>query len=230
MFMALTGRMQMQRQPEPELMNEAEQARAYALADFSEPHENFVELFKQQFPASVINGDVLDLGCGPADVIIRFARHFPDCRILGVDGAENMLAYGQQAIEQAGLSEQITLKHCYLPTDTLPQTEYQAIISNSLLHHLQDPQVIWQTVKQYATRGTRLFVMDLMRPRSESAARDLMEEYAGNEPDVLKRDFYHSLLAAYTVGEVEEQLEREGLVEFTVKPVSDRHLVIVGTC
>jgi cyclopropane fatty-acyl-phospholipid synthase-like methyltransferase len=211
-------------------MNEEEQARAYALADFSEPHENFVALFKQSFPGLNINSDVLDLGCGPADISIRFARHFPGCRILGIDGAEMMLAFGQQAIEQAGVAHQIILEKFYLPADSLPRKNYQAIISNSLLHHLQNPQVLWQTVKAYAQQGTRVFIMDLMRPRSESAARDLVEEYAGSEPEILKRDFYHSLLAAYTVGEVEEQLEREGLVEFSVKPVSDRHLIVVGIC
>ena len=67
----------MERQPEPDLMDEEEQARAYALADFEAPHENFVELFKQRFAGEDITGDVLDLGCGPADVSIRFARHFP---------------------------------------------------------------------------------------------------------------------------------------------------------
>ncbi|MCI0506172.1 MAG: class I SAM-dependent methyltransferase [Gammaproteobacteria bacterium] len=219
----------MERQPETELMNEEEQARAYALADFSEPHENFVELFKQSFPGVVVTGDVLDLGCGPADIAIRFAKRFPDCQILAVDGAEMMLKFGQEAIEAARLSRQITLKKIYLPTDSLPHKTYQAIISNSLLHHLQDPRVLWQTVKQYAQHGASVFVMDLMRPRSESAARDLVEEYAGNEPDILKRDFYHSLLAAYTVGEVEEQLEREVLLEFSVKPVSDRHFIVAGT-
>ncbi len=34
----------MDRIPEPELMDEVEQARAYAAADFSEPHQAFVLL------------------------------------------------------------------------------------------------------------------------------------------------------------------------------------------
>lgn len=217
----------MERQPEPELMNEAEQARAYAEADFEQPHEYFVELCKQSF-AGPLSGDVLDLGCGPADVVIRFARQFPDSRILAVDGAEAMLALGEQAVKEAGLSDNIQFHQAYLPEHSLPEKNYRAIISNSLLHHLQNPLVMWQTIKRYGTTHTQVFVMDLMRPRSESAARDLVEEYARNEPEVLKHDFYHSLLAAYTIGEVESQLETEGLVELNVKPVSDRHLVISG--
>ena len=220
--------MTMERQPEPELMDEQEQALAYAQADFADPHENFIELFKQSFPDQTIDGDVLDLGCGPADVTIRFVKHFPHAQVLAVDGAEAMLSLGQKAIDAADLTQQITLQKVYLPADSLPEKSYQAIISNSLLHHLQDPQVLWQTIKQYAKPGTRIFVMDLMRPRSESAAKELVEEYSGNEPEILKRDFYQSLLAAYTVGEVEEQLEREALLEFSVKPVSDRHLIVTG--
>ncbi len=218
----------MERQPEPELMNEQTQAEAYAQADFAEPHENFITLFKEIFPGQSIEGDVLDLGCGPGDVIIRFARHFPNAKLLAVDGAEAMLALGQKAVDAAGLTQQITLQQAYLPNDSIPEKDYQAIISNSLLHHLNDPMVLWQTVKRYAKKGTRVFVMDLMRPRSENAAKELVDEYAAGEPEILRHDFYHSLLAAYTVGEVEEQLERQGILEFDVKPVSDRHFIVTG--
>ena len=43
----------MERIPEPELMDDPEQARAYASADFSEPHQAFVERFTQRFNLSV---------------------------------------------------------------------------------------------------------------------------------------------------------------------------------
>ena len=53
----------MKRIPEPELMDEVEQARAYAAADFSEPHQAFVKHFRQRF-ADYDPKQVLDLGCG----------------------------------------------------------------------------------------------------------------------------------------------------------------------
>jgi len=223
----------MERQPEPELMDEDQQARAYALADFEQPHENFVALFRQTFysePSATesLQGPVLDLGCGPADVIIRFARQFPDCRILGVDGSDAMLNYGRHAIVKAGMDDRITLQKVYLPDDAIPEQFYSAIISNSLLHHLADPMVLWQTINRYAQAGSQVFIMDLMRPRSPDAATELVEEYAAQEPEILKHDFYNSLLAAYTVGEVEEQLERQGMINLNVKPVSDRHFIVTG--
>lgn len=37
----------MDRAPEPELMDDAAQAMAYAEADFSEPHGRFIELYRE---------------------------------------------------------------------------------------------------------------------------------------------------------------------------------------
>ena len=76
----------MERIPEPELMDDPEQARAYASADFSEPHQAFVERFTQCFPGHAPRR-ALDLGCGAADITIRFARAYPDCELTAVDGA-----------------------------------------------------------------------------------------------------------------------------------------------
>ena len=218
----------MKRTPEPDLMNDAGQARAYAEADFEQPHAQFVELFRQQFPQFDVIGSVLDLGCGPCDISWRFARAYPDCRIDAVDGAEAMLVHAQELIEQRGLQARIHLHRCYLPGDALPAATYDVIISNSLLHHLNDSQVLWRSIVQGAVSGAAIFVMDLMRPASKKQAQALVDEYAASEPDILRHDFYHSLLAAYTVDEVREQLAIAGLDELQVQAVSDRHVIISG--
>ena len=218
----------MQRIPEPELMNDHAQALAYAGADFTEPHDQFVGLFKQTLAGQDLQGYILDLGCGPADICIRMAKAFPLTTILGVDGAEAMLSLGQDALRQQGLQSRISLMKAYLPTDTLPQQSYAAITSNSLLHHLNDPLVLWQSVKSMAGSGTRVFVMDLMRPASEAEAKKLVDTYAIDEPDILRHDFYHSLLAAYTVDEVANQLDTLSIQGLKIDVVSDRHFIVFG--
>lgn len=218
----------MQRTPEPELMDSDAQAAAYAHADFEQPHNMYIQLFREAFPGEAVTGRVLDLGCGPADITIRFAGAFPECVIDAVDGAEQMLKYGRDAVAAAGLTRRIQLIHGYLPGTTLPHTAYDAVISNSLLHHLRDALVLWQTVKTHAGPSAPIFIMDLMRPDSIDDARALMEEYAAGEPDVLRQDFFNSLLAAYTVDEVRQQLERTGLDALDVRAASDRHLIVAG--
>jgi ubiquinone/menaquinone biosynthesis C-methylase UbiE len=218
----------MRRIPEPELMDDDAQARAYAEADFSEPHDNFVALFREALPGLDPAGHALDLGCGPADVLIRFARAFPACRLDGVDGAAAMLRYGREAVARAGLAERVRLIEGYLPGAALPETAYDAIISNSLLHHLADPAVLWASIKRWGQPGAAVFVMDLRRPDSPEQAEAMVRQYAANEPDILRWDFHHSLRAAYRPDEVRAQLRAAGLDGLAVREIGDRHLIVWG--
>lgn len=216
------------REPEPELMMDEAQARAYAKADFDEPHSRFVELFTQFFPGESPTGYVLDLGCGPADICVRLARAYPNCLIHGVDGSEAMLRWGQSRLLEEQLQQRIQLFRFHLPAAELPLDQYDIIISNSLLHHLGDPQTLWDSVQQFSPSAAPVFVMDLMRPPSATDARRLVNTYASNEPEVLQRDFYQSLVSAYQTDEVEYQLGAAGLKHFSMAVVSDRHWVVYG--
>lgn len=209
-------------------MDEPAQARAYAEADFSEANNLFVELFSRLWQPDR-EGRVLDLGCGPADIPLALADAYRKIEIDAVDGAEAMLALARQAVAaEPALADRIRLKQLYLPTTELPAGHYDALLSNSLLHHLADPQDLWLTLAHCARPGARVLVMDLKRPDSELAADILVETHALDAPDVLRRDFHNSLLAAYTADEVRGQLARAGLGGLDVLTVSDRHLAVMG--
>lgn len=217
----------MKRIPEPDLMDDVEQAKAYAAADFSEPHEAFVRHFASRFP-DFQGGEVLDLGCGTADVIIRFARAFPDVKITGIDGAQAMLDIAVNDVKQKAFGRQIKLRKCTLPDIELSKKKFDALLSNSLLHHLNDPLTLWQTVKQCAKPGAPVFIMDLMRPHSVESAESLVCRYAADASPVLQKDFYNSLLAAYSAKEIQLQLEAVKMDYLQIETVSDRHIIIWG--
>jgi len=218
----------MDRIPEPELMNDPAKALAYARADFEQPHNQFIARFRECFPDWPGTGDVLDLGCGPGDICRRFARAFPLTHILGIDGAAAMLAIGRDDLHAARLDDRVQLIEGYLPGAVLPRERYDAVISNSLLHHLDDPQALWQAVFRHTAPGTPVFVMDLHRPDTPQTAAALVEIHAAAEPEVLREDFYNSLLAAYRVEEVRTQLDQAGIDWLAVEALGDRHLIAYG--
>jgi ubiquinone/menaquinone biosynthesis C-methylase UbiE len=219
----------MQRVIEPELMDESSQAEAYAAADFAEAHERIVERFAFCFPGVEIAGNVLDLGCGPGDISFRFAMRFPGASVTGVDGSAAMIELARQRqARETVLADRVRFIKALIPGTPLPAGPYAAIISNSLLHHLHRPAVLWETIAAYASAGTRIYVADLYRPPTTAVARQMVESYAAGEPDVLRRDFYHSLCAAFEPPEVEAQIEAAGLSELAVAVISDRHLVVHG--
>ncbi|MGM0552541.1 MAG: class I SAM-dependent methyltransferase [Pseudomonadota bacterium] len=215
------------RQPEPELMLEPEQARAYAEADFAAPHEGFVDAFAEAFP-DPITGPVLDLGCGPGDVSLRFAARYPGCEVDGLDGAPAMLAAGEALMAGHPAAGRVHLREGCLPEARGPRAPYATLISNSLLHHLHDPAVLWEAIRRDGAPGAAVFIMDLRRPHSTEAVKALVAQYAANDPPVLRRDFEHSLQAAFTPDEVLGQLAAAGLDSFAIRVTSDRHMIIFG--
>jgi len=218
----------MHRIPEPELMDEAEQARAYALADFAEPNARFVGYFVDRFP-NLRHGSVLDLGCGPGDIVLRLATQCPGLVVHGLDGSAAMLQFACDRLHEApGLGGRVQFIEGVLPGATLPLPAYDAVISNSLLHHLHDPLVFWRAVREAGAPGAAVLVMDLFRPETQQQARALVEQYAAGEPQVLRQDFFASLCAAFEPGEVRAQLAECGLGSLSVATVSDRHLLVTG--
>lgn len=217
----------MRRVAEPELMDDAAQARAYAEADFSEAHQGYVDRFRQTFPRSVPKR-VVDLGCGPGDITLRFWRAWPQCSILAVDGAGAMLALARRAVAAAKATDHIQLQQAVLPAENLPAAAFDTVLSNSLLHHLAEPSVLWNTIRHCAGNGACIWVMDLLRPRDEARLAALVSQYTANAPPVLQHDFRCSLMAAYTVEELQAQLQQAGLSTLSVQAVSDRHVQVSG--
>ena len=217
----------MERILEPELMDDPQQAEAYARADFAEENQGFVERFKEYF-SEFSQGRVLDLGCGPADIPIRFAKLYPLCHVIGVDASAPMVRLGEQAVQRAGLADRVTLR-CERFEEVAGARIVDAAISNSLLHHLPNPLQFWHKLRQLVRPGAPVLVMDLLRPESPEAAQAIVDQYAAGEPDILRRDFYNSLVAAFTEDEVTTQLARMNLTRLLIDVPDDRHWVVGGT-
>jgi ubiquinone/menaquinone biosynthesis C-methylase UbiE len=217
----------MNRVLEPELMTDREQAEAYAAADFAAVNQGFVERFRALFP-TFARGRLVDLGCGPADIPIRFCRALPALTVTGVDGSEAMLAPGRRAVAAAGLAGRVELVRARLPGLARAPGGFHAVVSNSLLHHMPHPDVFWSEVARLGRAGAPVLIMDLHRPESAERAHQIVETYSADEPEVLKRDFFHSLCAAFTLAEVRAQLAEAGLDPLRCETASDRHWVAWG--
>jgi len=211
---------------EPELMNDPQQALIYARADFKEENQGFVDRFREYFP-EFTDGHVLDLGCGPGDIPVRFAQALPSCRLTGVDASEPMIRLGIAAVERAGLADRITFRCERFQGLSLVEPA-DAAISNSLLHHVPNPLQFWYRLRQLVKSGAPVLVMDLVRPDSPEEAQAIVDRHAAEEPEILRRDFYHSLLASFTEDEVAAQLAEMNMSRLMIDVVDDRHWVVSG--
>ena len=216
----------MERVPEPEIMDNPERAQAYADADFSEVNASFVERLLE-LAGDLARARMLDLGTGPGDIPLRIAPRRPGWRIAGLDASMPMLRLGQAA--RRGVSTAPAHQSVLADAKRTPFADdtFDVIFSNSILHHVDDPVAFWKEAARVAKPGALLFVRDLLRPESPEAARDLVETYAKDEHSLLKEDFYNSLLAAYTISEVHDQIHLEGIQAAKVSQCGDRHFDVV---
>ncbi len=218
----------MDRELEPELMDSKAQAEAYANSDFSEPHNAFVTNFREIFP-DFFTGKVADLGCGTADITLRFAKAYTFSSLIGIDGSEEMLEFGRQRIAQEHYrGHSIGLVHRMLPDHGQIPGSFDAVISNSLLHHLPNGEILWTVATELALPEAPIFVVDLTRPATVAKAEELVTQHSEGAPELMKRDFYNSLLAAFRPEEVRVQLDKLGLTNFKIQIISDRHMMIYG--
>ena len=214
------------RQSEPEVMDDQAEAEVYARADFNEVNQVFAERLAE-LAAGMEEAVALDLGTGPGDIPLRILRLRPRWRIAALDASAAMLALGQKAAWAAGAA---SLSFIRADAKNAPfcRRTFDVIFSNSILHHVADVKPFWAELARVAKSGALVLLRDLARPASREEARLIVETYSGNEPELLKEEFYRSLLAAYTPAEVKAQLVRAGIRGLKVEMIDDRHLDVWG--
>lgn len=217
----------MDRIAESEAMDNPAEAAAYAAADFADVNHAFAARFIELARPMAVRL-IVDLGAGPADIPARLARHNPQWHVVAVDRARAMLVHGAaRLLEAPGL--RVTLVEADAHQTPLVAHCADAVVSNSILHHVRNPLAFWREVRRLGRPGALVFLRDLLRPPAPSAAKRLVRQYAEGESVLLQEEFYRSFLSAYTVDEVRDQLTRAGLAALTVAQVTDRHLDVCGT-
>jgi ubiquinone/menaquinone biosynthesis C-methylase UbiE len=210
--------------PEPEAMDLAEEAAAYAAADFAEVNVAFVGRLTAL--AGADTEIALDLGTGPGDIPLRVLAERPHWLIAATDISWPMLRIGAEAARVAERHPSFVMADA----KKLPFRDgaFGVVFSNSILHHVSSADWLWREVRRVAKPGALIFFRDLARPSSEADAAKIVSTYAGSETSLLREEYYRSLLSAYTVEEVRGHLDSAGLDGLSVEMVTDRHLDVFG--
>jgi len=185
----------MQRIIEPELMDDVDQVAAYNAGNKEFGIEGFLNYYEKNI--NITEGKIVDLGCGTADYLVALAKKYPKLVIVGYDGSPNMIKQAEKNIQ--GYNITVICKQFADIEDTA-----DCAISINTLHHLHDPAVLWDAIRSISDK---ILVMDIIRPQSIEVADAIVEMINGQDPEIFKRDFYNSLLAAFSIEELKEQIK-----------------------
>ena len=207
---------------EPEVMDKPAEARDYDAMDFAEVNGRFVADCIAAHGAGQ-GGEILDVGTGPARIAITLCRADREFRVLGIDLAGPMLDLARRNVADAGLTDRIRFARGDAKSLPFPDGRFEAVISNTIVHHIPDPAPALAEMVRLVADGGTLFVRDLVRPVDAASVEALVEQHTAGEPLAAQALFRDSLHAGLTLDEIRAIITGLGLDPSGVRLTSDRH-------
>ena len=207
---------------EPEAMDTAEEAAEYEAMDHSAANAAFVARLVELGA----HGRVLDLGTGPAHIPLLVCEQIESATVVGIDLAEHMLRTARARVARSRYADRIELRCMDAKRLDFEGAAFDAVVSNTILHHIPDPAPFLREALRVLRPGGVLLVRDLFRPTSVERLDELVALHASDATPYQRELFRASLHAAFTPGELRELCDACGLAEAEVVIDTDRHVSI----
>jgi len=209
----------LRRVPEPELMDDDSEVEAYASAAAATYLEaidrSFVDhIAKLIQGAGLESGRVLDLGCGPGQILIMMKQRWPGMQITGLDAGPAMIDKARADAAAAGLDityEVLRLGpngETRLPYD---DAEFDIVTCNSVIHHLTDPINALDEMARVARPEGAILIRDLARPAFLFPYPLHVRIFGRHYEGEMRRLYEASVAAAYTPSELNQMLRNSRL-------------------
>lgn len=209
---------QAQRETEPLLvMDDPDSVAAYVKAGREDAVMASVYLYHCANICEVIRpGDtVVDLACGPANMLTMVARLNPQTRFIGVDLSAPMLEQARELVASKGLTNVEFRTGDITDLSMFADKSVDAVMSTMALHHLPTVDMLCQTFAEVARilkEDGGVYMADFGHLKLDSSIDYFGNQHAHRQPQLFTIDYINSLKAAFFL----EDFER------AVRPLSGR--------
>lgn len=213
-------------------MDTAGEAEDYNAMDHSQVNRVFVDDFLAALapvpPPAGLPWRIFDAGTGTALIPLELLQRGFPAEITASDLAEAMLIVARRNLAGAGFAGSVRLLRSDCKRLAEADGSYDAVMSNSIVHHIPEPVSVFRECWRIVRRGGLLFVRDLVRPPDEATLDRLVKNYASTANCHGQQMFRDSLHAALTVEEAGRQAESVGIPPDVVRMTSDRHWTLAA--
>jgi len=157
-------------------------------------------------------GDVvLDLGCGPGNLLAQVARLNPRAEFIGIDLSSRMLELAEAKLKQHGITN-VELRRADMTSLTeFDDRSLDVVVSSMALHHLPDLPALEKTFSEIGRvlrRDGAVYLNDFGRLKDRRSVDYFVSRAAAGEHPALVQDYVQSLHAAFSRAEFDEVATR----------------------
>ena len=122
-------------------------------------------------------GVLLDIGTGPAWLLLKIQRQSPAMRLVGIDSSPAMLAEARKNISAVGLEDAIEIKEGNAGNIPFPDEFFDIVISTASVHHWKEPTVCFNEAYRVLKKGGFALIYDIVSDTPKSILEQMGREY-----------------------------------------------------
>lgn len=167
-----------------------------------------------------LKDSLLDVGCGPGNLIIQVAKKYPSLDLIGVDLSSEILELAKKKAVENNLNEKIVFKIGSVENLPFPDKSVDFILSTLSLHHWEDPKQAFEEIFRVLTDGGVLLIFDFRRDARKFFYGLLKFATKVVVPKALKKinEPLGSLKAGYVFSEISQIISQTSFSNVDIKP------------
>jgi ubiquinone/menaquinone biosynthesis C-methylase UbiE len=161
------------------------------------------ELVARDILSYCTQGSLLDIGTGPAWLLLKIHQQSPTMRLVGIDSSPSMVAKARKNMAEAGLSDVIKITEGNASQIPFADGSFDIVVSTGSIHHWKHPVVALNDVYRVLKPGGYALMYDLVTDTPAAILKEMAHQFGrlkmmlfwlhGFEEPFYSRENYQSL-------------------------------------
>jgi ubiquinone/menaquinone biosynthesis C-methylase UbiE len=134
------------------------------------------ELAAQDIVSHCSQGTLLDIGTGPARLLLKLHQQSPGMRLVGIDSSGAMVTEAKRNITEAGLSEFIEVKEGSAREIPFPDRYFDIVVSTVSMHHWKEPTACLNEVYRVLKDNSYALIYDIVSDTPKDILNEIKRE------------------------------------------------------
>jgi len=135
------------------------------------------ELAAEDILSHCSQGTLLDIGTGPARLLLELHQQSPGMRLVGIDSSAAMVTQAKQNVAEAGLSEFIEVKEGSANHIPFPDQSFDIVVSTVSMHHWKQPEACLNEIYRVLKDNSFALIYDLVSDTPKSTLSEIKREF-----------------------------------------------------